>query len=64
MISRQSSRAKKMLWADIESEKAAINQYKMHIRAMKDEYVNAVLARIIKDEEYHIMLLQTWMETV
>ena len=56
--------AKKMLWADIESEKAAINQYKMHIRAMKDEYVNAVLARIIKDEEYHIMLLQTWMETV
>lgn len=49
---------KKMLFADIESEKAAINQYKMHIKMMNDPYVNAVLLRIIKDEEYHIMLLQ------
>lgn len=48
----------KMILADIESEKAAINQYRMHIRMIKDEYVNAVLARIMKDEEYHIMLLK------
>lgn len=54
--------AKQMIAADIEGEKAAINQYRMHIKAMNDEYVNAVLARIIKDEEYHIMLLQAWME--
>ena len=56
--------AKQMIAADIEGEKAAINQYRMHIRAMNDEYVNAVLARIIKDEEYHIMLLQAWMEKI
>mgnify|MGYP000783891512 FL=1 len=50
--------AKKMLLADIESEKAAIYQYRMHMRMIKDNYINAVLARIIKDEEYHIMMLQ------
>ena len=47
-----------MLLADIESEKAAIYQYRMHMRMIKDNYINAVLARIIKDEEYHIMMLQ------
>lgn len=52
----------KMLLADIESEKAAINQYKMHINMINDNCVNAVLARIIKDEEYHIMLLQALMK--
>lgn len=50
--------AGKMLYADIEAEKAAINQYKMHMKMMNDQYIGAVLARIIKDEEYHIMLLQ------
>lgn len=50
----------KMLMADIEAEKAAVHQYQMHMERIQDEYVNAVLARIIKDEEYHIMLLQ-WM---
>lgn len=54
----------KMLLADIESEKSAINQYKMHSRMIKDEYVNAVLARIIQDEEYHIMLLQALIKEV
>lgn len=53
---------KKMILADIESEKAAINQYNMHIKMIKDDYVNAVLARIIKDEEYHIMLLQVLLK--
>lgn len=46
-----------MLIADIEAEKAAINQYEAHMRMMRDDCVNAVLARIIKDEEYHIMIL-------
>ncbi len=50
--------AMKMLFADIESEKAAINQYQMHMKMINDSYVNALLARIIKDEQYHIMLLQ------
>ena len=54
--------AKKMLAADIEAEKAAINQYRMHISMIKDDCVNAVLQRIIMDEEYHIMILQALME--
>ncbi|XCP83532.1 ferritin-like domain-containing protein [Roseburia hominis] len=52
----------KMLFADIEAEKAAISQYRMHMKMINDCDVNAVLARIIKDEEYHIMLLQTLMK--
>lgn len=49
----------RMLMADIEAEKATINQYQIHMKMINDSYINAVLARIIKDEEYHIMLLQT-----
>lgn len=49
---------RQMLLADIEAEKAAIHQYGMHIKMINDNCVNAVLARIIKDEEYHIMILQ------
>lgn len=53
---------RKMVWADIEAEKAAIKQYKVHINMIQDEYVNAVLMRIIRDEEYHIMMLQALPE--
>lgn len=49
---------KKMLLADMEAEQAAINQYQLHISMMEDNCVNAVLSRIIKDEEYHIMILK------
>lgn len=52
--------AGKMLTADIEAEKDAIRQYRMHMEMIRDKYINAVLARIIKDEEYHIMLLK-WL---
>lgn len=51
-------KADKMIYADIEAEKAAINQYRMHMKMMNDPFIHAVLERIIKDEEYHIMLLQ------
>lgn len=54
--------AKSMLLADIESENAAINQYTMHMKMINDEYINAVLARIIKDEEYHIIILQALLK--
>lgn len=50
---------KKMLAADIEAERAAINQYRAHIHMIKDAGVCAVLSRIIQDEEYHIFILQT-----
>lgn len=53
---------RKMLIADIEAEKAAINQYKMHISMINDDCVNDVLARIMIDEEYHIMLLQAMLK--
>ena len=51
-----------MLIADIESEKDAIRQYKMHMDLIRDDDVNAVLARIIKDEEYHIIMLETLID--
>ena len=51
-----------MLAADIQSEKDAIRQYKMHMGMICDDDVNAVLARIIKDEEYHIIVLEALME--
>lgn len=48
----------KVIVSNIEAERAAIKQYKMHMQMIKDGFVNRVLARIILDEEYHIMLLQ------
>ena len=54
--------AKKMLVADIAAERAAIDQYRLHIKMIKDQHINAVLLRIIKDEEYHIMLLQALLK--
>lgn len=48
-----------MIAADIIAEQEAIRQYQMHMKMIKDEHVNAVIARIIKDEEYHIMLLKS-----
>lgn len=51
----------RMLMADIEAEKAAIHQYRMHMKMINDPYIHGVLARIIKDEEYHIMLLHTFL---
>lgn len=56
--------ARDMLRADIESERAAIGQYKRHIARMDDDYVNATLARIIEDEEYHVMLLQDLLKGI
>ena len=50
-----------ILRAGIQSENEAIHQYRVHMNIINDNYVNAVLARIIKDEEYHIMLLKAMM---
>lgn len=54
--------AVKMIQTGISSEKEAIEQYQMHIKMIQDDCVTAVLARIIKDEEYHIMLLRGLLE--
>ncbi len=53
-----------MLQADLERELAVIDQYNMQIRRIGDDYVNAVLARIIQDEQYHVMLLRSMMDTM
>lgn len=53
---------RQMLLEDIESEKDAINQYQVHMNRIKDDCVNAVLARIIADEEYHIAMLRLLLE--
>lgn len=59
-----SEEVKNMLLADMEAEKAAITQYEAHMKMIKDDCVNAVLARIIRDEEYHIMILKALLQTV
>ena len=51
-----------ILRAGIESELQAIRQYRMHMKMIKDDDINAVLARIITDEEYHIMLLKSYAQ--
>lgn len=49
---------RQILLVGIESEKAAINQYAAHRKMIQDPCVDAVLARIILDEEYHMMVLK------
>ncbi|MEL1135005.1 LysM peptidoglycan-binding domain-containing protein [Desulfitobacterium sp. THU1] len=44
------------LRADIQSEYDAIHQYQAHIEVIQDPFIQALLARIIKDEEFHIKL--------
>lgn len=44
--------------AGVRSERETIAQYQEHIGMIEDDYVNALLKRIIQDEEYHIMILQ------
>lgn len=55
---------RKMLEADVEAEQAAVRQYQTHIRLIQDTDVDAVLKRIILDEEYHIMILKELLVTV
>lgn len=52
------SQTREMLQVSIQGEQDAIYQYQRHISMIKDSSVNAVLSRIVKDEEYHIMILR------
>lgn len=56
------SNPRDILTANIESEKKAINQYRAHIRLINDRHVGTVLSRIIQDEEYHIIILQSLLK--
>lgn len=55
---------RQMLQADLEAEQATMEQYQTHIEMIADNYINDVLERIIKDEEYHVMMLQFLMNEV
>ena len=49
------------LKADIDSEYKAIDAYRRHICMIDDPYVQAILERIILDEEVHIVLFNEAM---
>ncbi len=57
LINYNLSSIKDILTVDIQDEKCTIKQYKETINKIDDEYINAVLKRIILDEEFHIQLL-------
>ncbi|HHY25306.1 MAG TPA: LysM peptidoglycan-binding domain-containing protein [Desulfitobacterium dehalogenans] len=46
------------LRADIQAEEEAIHNYRNHIQQIQDPYIQALLARIIKDEEHHLRLFR------
>jgi len=55
-VSYYSQQPCQQIQADINAEKAAIRQYQKHIKMINDPYIQAILQRIIKDEEYHLKL--------
>lgn len=57
LVNYDLSSIKTILTIDIQDEKAAIKQYKETITKIDDPYINAVIKRIILDEEFHIQLL-------
>jgi len=44
------------LQADIAAEQAAIADYQRLLHAIHDRYIQAIIRRIIRDEEYHLVL--------
>lgn len=50
---------REILSVSIKGEKDAIEQYVKHMRNIRDEHINAVLERIVWDEKYHLMILQS-----
>ena len=60
LVNYDLSSIKDILTIDIQDEKAAIKQYKETITKIDDEYINAILKRIILDEEFHIQILMNF----
>lgn len=52
----------KFLEENIRGEKAAIANYRQRIRQIQDQYIQAVLERIIQEEEAHIEIFQKYLE--
>ena len=53
-----SNTPEKMLLDDISDELSAINQYEEMIKRLDDEYVEAIISRIILDEQLHVRALK------
>lgn len=49
---------RQQLIADLDSEYKAIQNYRRHIDIIQDSYIQAILRRIILDEEVHIKLFR------
>lgn len=52
---------KSLLLKNIESENTAIKDYKMRILQIKDQNIQSLLERIIKDEEHHINIFKKYL---
>ncbi len=50
------------LAADIAAEESAIAQYRKHQQLIKDPYIDAILERIIRDEQHHLQLFSNAMQ--
>ncbi|WP_378954769.1 manganese catalase family protein [Pelosinus sp. sgz500959] len=50
------------LYADINHEKEAIQNYKEHQQCIDDPYIKNLLERIIYDEEYHLHLFSEFQD--
>ncbi len=46
------------LKADVQAEQNAITQYRTHLELIQDRYVQAIIERILQDEEHHLRLFQ------
>jgi bacterioferritin len=54
----------RQLIADIEAEKAAIDIYRYQIAIIHDPYIQAILKRIIRDEEVHLSLFKAQLQNI
>lgn len=54
----------KMIRDDIRAEKRAVSAYNNFLDRSKDQKVNAVIRRIIEDEEHHLRLLSSLSEEI
>ena len=57
-----STNIKNLLIDDINSEKAAISNYRKHIELIKDKNIQKLLKRIIADEELHVIIFTQYLE--
>lgn len=54
----------RFLSENIEAERLAIRNYEQHMSQIKDCKIQEILARIIKDEEYHILIFNYFLKNL